>query len=178
MTSQPTVVLDHYAEPRIRSRLQEQTGPQLHGALDIALPADLPLEGWWALTLLGRNGAGKSWLALRVLKELATTLRLPYRFQSCPELVSRLHRSVSESDGASHSILEYLITVELLVLDDIMRIRLTPYVTECLVQILHQRCEWERRTILTCDQSPKTLDPAIYSRLGPARGGLAYQVRR
>ena len=153
------------------------------------VPSSMTLPGalvaWrgdpWAVTIGGKIGCGKTWLAVRLLGEMACedmSLNPAKDFYFCDASVAveGLRREIaSDTDG---KIADRLLESKVLVLDDFGAERSTDFARDRLGMVLRTRYNNLAATILTTnamDLSPiRELDPRIASRL---REGLMVSMK-
>ncbi|HXJ29541.1 MAG TPA: ATP-binding protein [Gemmatimonadales bacterium] len=103
----------------------------------------------WALVLLGEFGVGKTGLAISALRDAAER-RHPGLFVKTPDLLARIRATYGKgSEVSEQDVLESLRTVDYLVLDDVGAEHATDWATSMLFQVLDDRHDHQRKTILT-----------------------------
>ena len=109
----------------------------------------LEADDRWAVVLLGDFGVGKTGLAISALREAAEH-RHPGLFVKTPDLLARIRATYGKgSDVSEQDVLESLRTVDYLVLDDVGAEHATDWATSMLFQVLDDRHDHQRKTILT-----------------------------
>lgn len=120
-------------------------------------------SGWLVLT--GVTGCGKTHLAVAIINERRRRGEEPmYRF--VPRLLDYLRAAFSPQSSFSYDqLFEEICTAPLLVLDDLGAHSSTPWAEEKLYQILVQRHEARRPTVITVRGLLEDLPDAVASRL-------------
>lgn len=132
--------------------------------------------GRW-LILFGEYGAGKTGLAVALLRELAGRGR-SVLFVNAPAMLRRV-RATFDRDGKEPSeqqVVRALAEVDVLAIDDVGKERLTEWGQELLYDIVNRRYSEGRLTILTTnlalrsdvDAESGRTDPGLEGHLGPA----------
>ncbi len=106
-----------------------------------------PSEGK-GLTLLGSTGVGKTHLACALLKEVYTRKHIRGLFFDTREMLSKLRSSFDQPEK-HRKILDVLLTVPLLVLDDLGEEMLSDWHRETLTYIITYRYNYLKSTIIT-----------------------------
>ncbi|GIX45634.1 MAG: AAA family ATPase [Candidatus Hydrogenedentota bacterium] len=127
---------------------------------------DQPAKG---LLLMGREGCGKTHIAVAILREI---IRKGYSglYWNVPELFLELRRTMNEqSDETEADLFDEAREVDLLVLDDLGAEKTSEYVTDRLYVLINGRYEYDKATLVTTNRSLKELQqqvgPRIVSRL-------------
>lgn len=109
------------------------------------------LQGRPGLLLTGTCGVGKTHLAAAALRELVLERGAAGRFWDCSDLLVQIRRSYStgESVPTEGMLLEELARVDVLVLDDLGRQRVTDWSFDLLSTMLGARYNSHRLTIVT-----------------------------
>lgn len=122
------------------------------------------------LLLIGREGTGKTHVAISVLKEV---LRRGFTglYWNVPELFLELRRIIADPGTTSEAdVFDEARRVDLLVLDDLGAERQSEYVTDRLYVLINGRYENDTATIITTnrtrDELKAQLGPRIVSRIG------------
>lgn len=116
--------------------------------------AIVKLRAWlespgWAIVLLGSFGVGKTGLAISALRAAAEKHH-PGLFVKTPDLLARIRATYGKSsDTSEQDVLESLRNVDYLVLDDVGAEHATDWATSMLFQVLDDRHDQQRKTILT-----------------------------
>ncbi len=142
--------------------------PATYGAVleSARLYAEKP-DGW--LVILGPSGSGKTHLAAAVANQCVEDGR-PVFFIPVPQLIDQLRPSnFSGGDGGefpdSESLFLQVVNAPLLVLDDIGTGNLTPWAEEKIDQILTDRYNARRTTVITCGIDRDALPARMRTRL-------------
>lgn len=128
---------------------------------------DAPIKG---LLLMGREGTGKTHIAVSVLRSL---IGHGYRglYWNVPELFLELRRMMNDRDaeGTEADLFDDARSADLLVLDDLGAEKTSDYVTDRIYVIINGRYEDEKATIITTnrnlDELRNQLGPRITSRI-------------
>jgi len=136
--------------------------------------AQRPTDGF--MILVGPYGAGKTHLAKAIVNAWMGGGGEVY-FSTVPDLLDTLREGYDvERGGVAPSFeqrLEWFRTVALLVLDDLGAHRATDWAAEKLFQIINDRYEARRATVITSNQDVREssggIEPRIASRLADAR---------
>jgi len=99
------------------------------------------------ITLWGRPGVGKTHIACAVAKQV---IEKGYSavFGSVPTLLSSIRAGFNGGDAAD-TVLKRYKTVDLLILDDLGKEKVTEWVEETVYEIINARYEYEKPTIVT-----------------------------
>lgn len=124
-----------------------------------AFARDYPTGGETGLLLLGPCGAGKTHLAVAALRQIVlrghTGLFYDYR-----ELLKEIQGSYnSESQTSELSVLEPVLTADILLLDDLGAGKPSPWALETVGHILNTRYNEKRVTLLTTNYLDRDDDP-------------------
>lgn len=110
------------------------------------------------LLFTGGNGTGKTHLAVAALLELATGHGVNGQFWDYHELLREIRNSYDPSTAfTEYEVLEPIISVEVLLLDDLGAWRMTDWMNDTLFYILNKRYLATRPTLITTnypDQEP------------------------
>jgi len=127
----------------------------------------------WSLFLTGNFGTGKScfasamfyWRMAHFVDPGATSCVLRGMWRDCDTLFTRTMKNFDHWNAIS----DQMQRTEFLVLDDLGSTRITPYVHDCLMEILMARHRNSKKTILTTNMTlpelAEQLDGRIESRL-------------
>jgi DNA replication protein DnaC len=108
------------------------------------------LSPGWAIVLMGNFGVGKTGLAISALREVAELQRRPGLFVKTPDLLARIKATYAKDATTTEAtVLDSLRTVDYLVLDDIGADKDTDWATSMLFQVLDDRHDHQRKTIVT-----------------------------
>lgn len=128
-----------------------------------------PLEGERGVCLIGSIGAGKTHLSVGILKQLIAK-GFPGRFSDCATLLQDIRGSYDpQSDESEMRMLLPLMTIPVLLLDDVGASRPTPWVMETMDTLLDSRYRRNLTTLLTTNyplQAKQEGDPTLEHRLG------------
>ena len=128
---------------------------------------DAPIKG---LLLMGREGTGKTHVAISVLKSLVSN-GYSGLYWNVPELFLELRRMMNdkEAEGTEADLFDEARAADLLVLDDLGAEKTSEYVTDRIYVIINSRYEDEKATIITTnrnlDELRSQLGPRITSRI-------------
>jgi DNA replication protein DnaC len=110
---------------------------------------EYPLETT-GLLLIGSIGAGKTHLAVGIIKELITSKGIPCLFYDYRELLKQIQNSYNESVRATElEVLRPVFETEVLVLDELGAVKPTEWVWDTVSLILNTRYNNNRTTIIT-----------------------------
>lgn len=130
---------------------------------------DAPSQRTKGLLLQGKEGTGKTHVAVSILKEI---LRKGYRglYWNVPELFLELRRTMSPgADITEGAILDEATEVDLLVLDDLGAEKASDYVMDRLYVLVNGRYENDLPTLITTNRTLEELrsqiGPRIVSRI-------------
>lgn len=111
------------------------------------------------LLFTGRNGVGKTHLAVAVLRELVTTKGASGQFWDFHELIREIRSSYNEQTKTTElQVLAPVVEADILLLDDLGAWRMTDWMLDTLFFIINQRYLAKRATIITTnfpDVSPE-----------------------
>jgi DNA replication protein DnaC len=109
-----------------------------------------PTEGLW---LMGRNGRGKTHLAVGILRAI-TSPRVKIRFINVPEFLAEMKASFSEGPGSNANVLlDKCKTADVLVMDDLGQERSTEWVIDTLGAMVFHRHREALPIIITTNLS-------------------------
>jgi len=114
----------------------------------------------------GRNGVGKTHLAVAILKELIVRKGARAYFYEVPELLKLVRESYDAStDQREMGVLEPVLRADLLVLDDLGEERTSEWVQETLAHVINVRYSEKRATVFTTNlhDSPDSTDPRSFA---------------
>lgn len=157
--------------------------PAYHGVpADLALPA--ACASWngepWSVTILGPTGAGKTWIAIRLLMELYCRGLDGCLFADAPTMLDRVKAEMGgQVDSRSRGIFGAMVSAPALLIDDVSAARDTDYQRDRLVLLLRERYNALRPTIVTSNKATlselaDSLDGPVGSRLA---GGIVVAVK-
>lgn len=102
------------------------------------------------LLFLGKNGVGKTHLAVGVLRELVTQKGASGQFWDFHELVREIKRSYDPGTRTTEvQVLEPVVQTDVLLLDDLGAWRMTDWMVDTLFYILNTRYLAKRATLVT-----------------------------
>jgi DNA replication protein DnaC len=132
------------------------------------------------LTLVGRNGCGKSHL-LEAIARASLTRGEVVKYEFCPMLLDVLRNSYDpESEANYERVYGRYDSADLLVLDDLGAGRVTPWAREKLEMLIDNRYSGHGRlaiaTNLRLDQMAQALGPRITDRVFDGRSGTVRVV--
>jgi DNA replication protein DnaC len=144
-------------------RKTEQGKLPFPGALDKALKWEWNPQG---PLLYGPSRSGKSRIAWKLVEREILSGREVSAMTAKDLLVypALLMEDFSAASKLVHSLSE----VELLLMDDVFKSKLSERVEELLFAVLEQRGTWQRPTIVTLNDTPETLQARMSSDRGPA----------
>lgn len=95
-------------------------------------------------------GSGKTHLAVCIANHVLHALRRPVLFKKARDLLLEIRRTFSERDtGTEFDILDSVLSVELLVLDDVGVDTPSPWIESTYWTIFDRRLEWQLPTVVT-----------------------------
>ena len=110
---------------------------------------EYPLDGN-GLLIIGSIGAGKTHLAVGIVKELATSKGVGCLFYDYRELLKQIQNSYNDSVKATElDVLRPVFEAEVLVLDELGAVKPTEWVWDTVSLILNTRYNDKRTTIIT-----------------------------
>ena len=117
----------------------------------------------------GKNGSGKTHLAVAVMREFALNLNQCY-FITVPELLFRIRSRIRQSvEGGEEGIIKKFKNYEFLILDELGAEKVTDYSLQILYLIIAGRENSLRPTLITSNLSLQgiedKLDPRLASRI-------------
>lgn len=111
------------------------------------------------ILLTGKNGVGKTHLAVAVLRELVTSKGASGQFWDFHELIREIRSSYDEQTRTTElQVLAPVVEADVLLLDDLGAWRMTDWMLDTLFFIVNQRYLARRATIITTnfpDRSPE-----------------------
>jgi len=107
-----------------------------------------PDSGTWVLYSSG-YGAGKTHLACCIGNYVLHQLRRPVLFKKARDLLLEIRRTFSERGETEADILNWVLSVELLILDDVGVDNPSPWIESTYWTIFDRRLEWELPTVVT-----------------------------
>ncbi len=134
--------------------------------LDDAVKA---VDSGHGLMIWGRRGVGKTHLSVVVLKRRLSE-GVPSLFVYVPDMLSRVRDAYSGRGPSAYELVEGVKNIDLLVLDDLGKERVTDWAREQLHIIINHRYAWQKQTVCTSQLGRKALEEHIgdsaVSRLG------------
>lgn len=133
----------------------EPSNPSLRSALEKAMSycAGYPHLGHdegLGLLLTGDNGVGKTHLAVAVLRELVGSKGASGQFWDFHELIREIRNSYDQETKTTElQVLEPVVSVDILVLDDLGAWKMTDWMVDTLFYILNGRYMEKRATLIT-----------------------------
>lgn len=119
-----------------------------------------PNDKGLGLLFTGGNGTGKTHLGVATLRELATMHGVGGEFWDYHELLREIRNSYDAATAfTEYEVLEPIISMEVLLLDDLGAWRMTDWMNDTLFYILNKRYLATRPTLITTnypDQDPTT----------------------
>ena len=110
---------------------------------------EYPLDGN-GLLIIGSIGAGKTHLAVGIIKELATSKGVGCLFYDYRDLLKQIQNSYNDSVKATElEVLRPVFEAEVLVLDELGAVKPTEWVWDTVSLILNTRYNDKRTTIIT-----------------------------
>jgi DNA replication protein DnaC len=169
--------LDSHVSATLRQVLEKMRGYTQNFCLEMASEEDgdrIFASECNGLLLLGPSGAGKTHLAVGVLREV---MARGYRgaWWNVNELFRSMRESFSRGEGDSH-ILEEAIRCDLLVLDDLCSEKGSEYVLDRLYAIINGRYEALRPLIVTSNLSQNELAETLGARLVSRLGEMCQRI--
>jgi DNA replication protein DnaC len=123
---------------------------------------DHPTKG---LLLIGREGTGKTHIAVAILKE-AIMKGFTGLYWNVPELFLELRRLMSDDSGITEAdLFDEAARADLLVLDDLGAERSSEYVMDRLYVLINGRYQNDSATIITTNRTPEELRTQIGPRI-------------
>lgn len=142
--------------------------PGVREAYEAAVEYAQNPDGW--LFLLGGYGCGKTHLAAAVAHYVMTHQRMRTLFLVVPDLLDHLRAAFGPDQATTYDArFQAIRTVDLLILDDLGTENATPWAREKLFQIINQRYNERRPTVITSNRNFDDLDGRIASRLSDGR---------
>lgn len=117
-------------------------------------------EGW--LYLYGPPGAGKSHLAAAIANDLAKNGE-PVAYASVPDILAFVKRGMG--DGSADMRFDGLLSVDVLILDDLGTENSTAWSVETIFRLIDEREKHDRTTVITSNLHYDNLHPRIASRI-------------
>lgn len=131
--------------------------------LDAAMRWNYGAKG---LLLCGPTGAGKSRIMWEVAKREILTGRKVKNLNAY-ELI-RYPSLFMSGDNAAVAFSDSMVAVDLLILDDIFKAKLTERIEELLFSVIDERGAWERPCLISVNDTGDTLKERLSSDRGPA----------
>lgn len=125
-----------------------------------------------SLLLAGENGRGKTHLAAAAVNALVGRGQA-VRFVVAADLLQELRAAIGSDDSTVEQLLARFASVPVLVLDDLARVQVTPWVEETIATLIDRRQRAQLPTLITLDVSHAQIADLFGSRLSAAhvRGG-------
>ncbi len=145
----------------------EPGSPSLAAALEKAMAfcAGYPHLGddeGLGLLFSGDNGVGKTHLAVAVLRELVAAKGVQGQFWDFHELIREIKSSYDpETKTTELQVLEPVVTMDVLLLDDLGAWKMTDWMNDTLFYILNSRYMAKRCTIITTNYQDVTREEAL-----------------
>ncbi len=121
-----------------------------------------------SLLLAGENGRGKTHLAAAAVNALVGRGQA-VRFVVAADLLQELRAAIGSDDSTVEQLLARFASVPVLVLDDLARVQVTPWVEETIATLIDRRQRAQLPTLITLDVSHAQIadlfGPAVASRL-------------
>ena len=152
-----------------RYREARVTHPQVKAWLE-NYPTDRTRDG---LYFVGGTGTGKTWEMFGLFRAVVEEGRTSCRFASMPTMLDEL-RPREAAD--SWAILDGYIGASLLFLDDLGAHKPSEWAEEKLYQVIDQRWQWERPTIVATNV-PKNLGSIVGERVASRLAGTCELVK-
>ena len=109
---------------------------------------EYPLD--YGLLFVGPTGAGKTHLAVSVLRSLAQTKGVGVRFSDFHQLLQEIQSTYDPaSKGSRFEVLRPILDVEIFLLDELAGLRVTDWVRETLAYIINSRYNDKKVTLIT-----------------------------
>lgn len=144
----------------------------LHGARTSAerFAEEYPLSDR-GLMLQGPPGVGKTHLAVAILRRLAIDKRVPCLFCDVQDLLRQLQATFDRQSGMSElDLLQPVLSIEVVLLDDLGGRQFSPWLEETLSHIVTTRYNEKRSTLVTTnymDDAAGGRGPTLKDRIGP-----------
>jgi DNA replication protein DnaC len=152
--------------PEQRQNLEQA----FHLALDFAKSPD----GW--LVFMGVTGCGKTHLAAAIAN-YRYQAKQPALFTVVPEFLDHLRSTFSPESKVSYDqLFERVKTAPLLILDDFGEQSTTPWAQEKLYQLINDRYNGKRPTVITARGSLDEIDNPISSRLADPKISVVWNI--
>ena len=116
------------------------------------------------LMLIGPVGTGKTHLAIAIARKLMKK-QIGYYYVNMPKLLAQIRSAMGSNSGESQDFLKELISVNLLIIDDIGAERITDWVREQFYLLINGRYEAALPTIVTTNESMEELEERIGHRV-------------
>jgi DNA replication protein DnaC len=158
-----------YAEARFEERHLDRNNRNAFSALKLL--AREYRRGNKGILLMGPAGVGKTWLVSAFLRELIFAHGVPGQFQDFFHLLSALRSGYSNGTPESE-LIGPLVTVEVLVIDELGKGRNTPWEQNILDVIISHRYNNRKTTLFTTNYT-EARGSTLTERLRPRDGSTA-----
>ena len=124
--------------------------------------------------ICGPNGAGKTMLAAAIVNELVLTQRIAASYESAPKLLRFIQSGFK--DHTADDRLDALLSVELLLIDDLGAEHKGGWNEQTVFEIVDTRYKHGRRTLITANIRRKDLSKRLASRIADMVGAEIWLV--